>query len=271
MMQDNKALQSATSHNLGQNFSRQFDLKYQTIAGGEDYAWNTSWGASTRLVGGLVMTHGDDVGVVVPPRLAPIQVVIVPIYRTDDERALTLGKAGTVAARLKAAGVRVHVDDRDTLKPGAKYFEWERKGVPVRLEIGPRDVAKESVMLVWRVQLGDRPRKESLPESVLAETLPEKLLVFQQALLDAAITRREANSYRDVADYAHFREIVEGAGGFVYAGWCGSAACEEKVKDDTKATIRCLPFEEFRSSEAPRHCLVCAGDAVAEVVWARAY
>ncbi len=271
MMQDNKALQAATSHNLGQNFSRQFDLKYQTVAGGEDYAWNTSWGASTRLVGGLVMTHGDDVGVVVPPRLAPIQVVIVPIYRTDDERALTLDKAGSVAARLKAAGVRVHVDDRDTLKPGAKYFEWERKGVPVRLEIGPRDVAKESVMLVWRVQLGERPRKESLPESVLAETLPEKLQVFQQALLDAAIARREANSYRDVADYARLREIVEGAGGFVYAGWCGSVACEEKVKDDTKATIRCLPFEEFRSPEAPRRCLVCGGDAVAEVVWARAY
>ncbi len=271
MMRDNKGLQAGTSHMLGQNFARQFDLKFQTEAGSEDYAYNTSWGVSTRLVGGLVMTHGDDAGLVVPPRLAPIQAVIVPIYRTDEERTMTLAKAGTVAARLKAAGVRVHVDDRDTVKPGAKYFEWERKGVPLRIEIGPKDVAKESVMLVWRVQLGDRPRKEPVPDGVLADTIPERLQVFQQGLLDAAIARREANSYRDVVDYARFREIIEGPGGFVYAGWCGSVVCEDKVKEDTKATIRCLPFEEFRSPEPPRHCLVCGGDAVAEAVWARAY
>ena len=271
MMQDNKALQAGTSHNLGQNFARQFELKFQTAAGGEDFAWNTSWGVSTRLVGGLVMTHGDDGGVVVPPRLAPIQAVLVPIYRTDDERTLTVEKAHALAGELKRAGVRVHVDDRDTLKPGAKYFEWERKGVPVRIEIGPRDVAKQSVMLVWRLELGGRPRKEPILESVVVGSLAERLEQFQQALLDAAIARREANSYRGVTEYARLREIVEGAGGFVYAGWCGSPECEEKVKDDTKATIRCIPFEEFRSPEAPARCLVCGGEAKMEVIWARAY
>ena len=271
MMQDNKALQAGTSHSLGQNFARQFDLKFQTISGGEDYAWNTSWGVSTRLVGGLVMTHGDDVGVVVPPRLAPIQAVIVPIYRSDEERTLTVEKAATVAGGLKAAGVRIHVDDRDTLKPGAKYFEWERKGVPLRIEIGPKDVAKQSVMLVWRVELAGRPRKEPVSDSVLAALLPQRLEQFQQDLLDGAIARREANSYRGVTDYATMKEIVEGKGGFVYAGWCGNAACEEKVKDDTKATIRCLPFEEFRSAAAPARCLVCGAPAESEVIWARAY
>jgi len=153
----------------------------------------------------------------------------------------------------------------------AKYFEWERKGVPVRIEIGPRDVAKQSVMLVWRLELGGRPRKEPMLESVVVDSLPERLEQFQQALLDAAIARREANSYRGVTEYARLREIVEGAGGFVYAGWCGSPECEEKVKDDTKATIRCIPFEEFRSPEAPARCLVCGGEAKMEVIWARAY
>ncbi|HEX9106127.1 MAG TPA: proline--tRNA ligase [Longimicrobiales bacterium] len=271
MMRDNKALQAGTSHNLGQNFARQFDLKFQTVSGGEDYAWNTSWGMSTRLVGGLVMTHGDDAGLVVPPRLAPIQVVIVPIYRSDEEKTLTVEKSHAIAGALKGAGVRVEVDDRDTLKPGAKYFEWERKGVPLRMEIGPRDVAKQSVMLVWRRELGGRPRKEPLAEADVVASVPERLQVFQQALLDAAIERREANSYRGVTEYARLKEIVEGPGGFVYAGWCGSPACEDKVKEDTKATVRCIPFEEFRSPEKPRRCLVCGGDAIAEVIWARAY
>jgi prolyl-tRNA synthetase len=270
-MQDNKALQAGTSHNLGQNFARQFDLKFQTVSGGEDFAWNTSWGLSTRLVGGLVMTHGDDVGVVVPPRLAPIQAVLVPIYRSEEERLLTLEKAGSLASALREQGLRVHLDDRDTVKPGAKYFEWERKGVPVRIEIGPRDVARQSVMLVWRVEQPDRPRKEAVPETVAVASLAERLERFQQTLLDAALARREANSHRGVTELARLREIVEGPGGLVYGGWCGSPACEERVKEETKATIRCLPFEEFRSPEAPERCLVCGEPATAEAVWARAY
>jgi len=272
LMQDNRALQAGTSHNLGQNFARQFDLRFQTETGMEEYAWNTSWGVSTRLVGGLVMTHGDDAGLVLPPRLAPIQVVIVPIYRTDDERGRVLQKADEVEALLRQSNIRAKVDARDNLKPGSKYYEWERKGVPARIEIGPRDVDRGQAMVVLRTVTGtDLPRKEALPEHGLAETLRARLDAYQAALLAAARERREANSYRGIRSYGEFRELMEGAGGFVYAGWCGSAACEDRVKDETRATIRVLPSAEFASAEAPAHCLVCGAQSVSEAVWARAY
>ena len=271
LMQDNRALQASTSHMLGQNFARQFDLKFQTEAGGEDYAYNTSWGASTRLVGGLVMTHGDDSGLVVPPRLAPTQVVVVPIYRSDAERTLVCAKADAVASALRAARVRVHVDARDNLKPGPKFYEWERKGVPVRVEIGPKDVANQQLTIVLRATPGELPRKQQLPESGALSTAPRLLDELQRALLRSALERREANSHRAVRDFAAFREIIEDAGGFVYAGWCGSPECEQKVKDETKATIRVLPLEEFRSAEQPTHCMVCGASAQTEAVWARAY
>jgi prolyl-tRNA synthetase len=271
LMQDNRALQAGTSHSLGQNFARQFDLKFQTESGTEDYAWNTSWGVSTRLVGGLVMTHGDDNGVVMPPRLAPLQVVIVPIYRSDDERGSVLQKANEVAAALKEQKLRVQVDARDTIKPGSKYYEWERKGVPLRLEIGPRDVERGQVTAVARMVLDGGARKEALSEANIGPVLAAKLHAFQQALLDAARRRREANSYRGIVEYGEFREIVEGKGGFVYTGWCGSAECEEKVKQETKATIRVIPGEEFLSPQQPARCLVCGGASRREVVWARAY
>lgn len=271
LMQDNRALQAGTSHMLGQNFSRQFDLRFQTETGGEDYAWNTSWGVSTRLVGGLVMTHGDDAGLVVPPRLAPIQVVIVPIYRSDEERALVLAKAAQVASALRAVNVRVHVDDRDTLKPGAKFYEWERKGVPVRVEIGPRDVANGKLVVVLRTEVPGLARKQVLAEQEAIAGLPAQLEAYQSGLREQALRRREENSHRGVESYDALREIIEGPGGFVYAGWCGSAVCEEKVKADTKATIRVLPDEEFRSSPAPGRCVVCGGEARAEAIWARAY
>jgi prolyl-tRNA synthetase len=271
MMQDNKALQAGTSHNLGQNFAKQFDLKFQSEAGAEEYAYNTSWGVSTRLIGGLIMTHGDDNGLVIPPKLAPTQVVIVPIYRTDDEKTLVLDKAQSVATALRSKGVRVHVDARDSMKPGPKYYEWERKGVPMRIEIGPRDVAASKLMLVMRVELDGMARKEALDETVAIDGIPGRLVGFQEALLRNAKDRREANSYRGVTSYDKLREIVEGPGGFVFAGWCGSADCEAKVKEETKATIRCIPFDEFCSPEKPEKCLVCGGGAAHEVVWARAY
>jgi prolyl-tRNA synthetase len=270
LMQDNRALQAGTSHMLGQNFSRQFDLRFQTEAGGEDYAWNTSWGVSTRLVGGLIMAHGDDSGLVVPPRLAPIQVVIVPIYRKDEERALVLEKAEFVAGALRSERVRVHVDARDTLKPGPKFYEWERKGVPVRVEIGPRDVAQQQLTVVLRTTPGEMPRKEMMPESAAIMTIPHRLDEMQRAMLAGAVERREQNSHRGIADYAALRDRIE-AGGFVYAGWCGGAGCEDKVKQETKATIRVLPLEEFRTPDAPARCAVCGGVAQAEAVWARAY
>jgi prolyl-tRNA synthetase len=271
LMQDNRALQAGTSHMLGQNFARQFDLKFQTESGGEDYAYNTSWGVSTRLVGGLVMTHGDDGGLILPPRLAPIQVVIVPIYRTDEERTLTVEKAEQVATGLRAGQVRVYVDARDNLKPGPKYYEWERKGVPVRIEIGPKDIAKQQLMLVLRVTPGELQRKEPIAEASVGTVVAERLAALQHGLLDAALRRREENSHRGLTGYALLRERIEDAGGFVFAGWCGSADCELKVKEDTKATIRVLPLDEFRSPERPAQCVVCGTATGTEAVWARAY
>ena len=272
LMQDNRALQAGTSHNLGQNFAKQFELKFQDEAGGESYAWNTSWGVSTRLVGGLVMTHGDDAGLVLPPMLAPIHVVVVPIYRSDDERGAVLEKAEAVAGALRDNGLRVRIDARDTLKPGPKFYEWERKGVPLRIEIGPRDIAAGKLTLVSRTVFdAEASRKETLEEAAAVASIGQRLSEYQRRLLGAALERREANSHRGVRDYRVFREIVEGRGGFVYAGWCGGEECETRVKEETKATIRLIPDVEFRTPDPPSHCLVCGDTASEEVVWARAY
>jgi prolyl-tRNA synthetase len=271
LMQDRRALQAGTSHMLGQNFSRQFDLKFQSEAGVEEYAWNTSWGVSTRLVGGLVMTHGDDTGIVVPPRLAPVQAVIVPIYRSDDERSEVVAKAEHIASALRGSGARVQIDGRPGLTPGAKYYEWERKGVPVRIEIGPRDVKNQQLVLVPRVIQEGAPRKEFINEAVAVSGFAQRLEALQRQLLESARARREAHSHRGVTDYQTLRSLLEDDGGFVYAGWCGGAECEDRVKTDTKATIRVLPLDEFRSAEPPRQCVVCGGQAREEAVWARAY
>ncbi|MGD8279195.1 MAG: proline--tRNA ligase [Gemmatimonadota bacterium] len=272
LMQDKRALQAGTSHNLGQNFARQFDLRFQAESGVEEYAWNTSWGVSTRLVGGLVMTHGDDAGLIVPPRLAPLQVVIVPIYRSADDRVRVLEKAERVEAELRAQQIRTKIDARDTIKPGSKYYEWERKGVPARIEIGPRDVDKGHVMVVLRSAPAEGiQRKEPVADAELVVRLREKLDAFQAALLDTARERRESNTHRGVRDYAEFQTMIDEVGGFIFAGWCGASACEEKVKEDTKATIRVLPSEEFASPEMPATCMVCGSRAVTEAVWARAY
>jgi prolyl-tRNA synthetase len=269
MMGDNRALQAGTSHNLGQNFARQFDLTFASEAGTEEYAWNTSWGVSTRMVGALVMTHGDDQGLVMPPRLAPVQVVIVPIGRKAEEREATIAKARELAAAL--APVRVHVDDRENLTPGAKFYEWETRGVPFRIEVGPKDIAKQQVVLVRRVAAEGEERKQFLPEEEVRASLGRRLEEFQEWLLERARERREANSYRGIASYERFREIIDGPGGFVYTGWCGSTECETRVKEETKATLRVLPGEEFRSAEAPDRCVVCGGTSVGESVWAKAY
>ena len=273
MMQDNKALQAGTSHNLGQNFSKAFDLKFQSEQGTTEYAWNTSWGVSTRLVGGLVMTHGDDIGLRVPPLLAPIELVIVPIYRTDEDRALVLEAATRIAASLgawdgRASGrLRIHIDARDGMKPGAKYYEWELRGIPLRLELGPRDLAANQGVLVRR----DTREKRPVSLDSLGADVAECLSVMQRDMLSAALHRREANSVRERISYDAFRELMAGPGGFVYAGWCGDAACETSIKEETKATIRCLPDEEFRSAEAPTTCLKCGRASTVEALWAKAY
>ena len=273
MMQDNKGLQAGTSHNLGQNFSKAFDFKFQTEGGGTEYAWNTSWGVSTRLVGGLVMTHGDDKGLQVPPLLAPIEIVIVPIYKADDERDRMLEAAEKVRAELHAwerrapGRLRVHVDTRVGIKPGAKYYEWELRGVPIRMELGPRDIEKNQAVLVRR----DTGVKKPVSLSTIGEDVADLLHSIQESMLIAARERREKNSYRGEITYARFREIMEGDGGFVYAGWCESTECEAAVKEETKATIRVLPEEEFRSAEPAESCLKCGAKAKVEALWAKAY
>jgi prolyl-tRNA synthetase len=195
----------------------------------------------------------------------------VPIYRSDAERSLTVDKANAIAAGLRAGGVRVHVDARDNLKPGPKYYEWERKGVPIRIEIGPRDIEKEQLMLVLRVTPGELQRKEPVPEAAVAAVVAARLDALQRGLLDEAMRRREASSHRGITDYDEMKRRIDEHGGFFYAGWCGSADCEQKVKEQTKATIRVLPLDEFASPERPARCIVCGSDATAEAVWARAY
>jgi len=265
LMQDNKSIQAGTSHHLGQNFSRAFGVQFQTAAGGLDYVWNTSWGVSTRLVGGLVMTHGDDVGIVCPPRLAPTQVVVVPIYRSDAERAAVGDVAEKTAQDLKAAGFRVELDAREGMKPGAKYYEWEGRGVPLRLEIGPKDVAKGQVFAARRTG-----GKAPIPLAGLADGVGKALDEIQAGLYRDALQRREANSRRGVSK-DELIAMMEGPGGFAYGGFCGSVACEEAIKDGTKATVRVLPDEEFRSPTPPATCVWCGAPSVTEAVWAKAY
>jgi prolyl-tRNA synthetase len=265
LMQDNRALQSGTTHNLGQNFARAFGVQFQTAAGGLDYVWNTSWGVSTRLVGGLVMTHGDDVGIVCPPRLAPTQVVVVPIYRTDAERAAVSEAAAGVVATLRRAGLRVELDAREGMKPGAKYYEWEGRGVPLRLEVGPKDVAKGQVFAARRTG-----GKAAIPLDGLADGARRALEEIQAGLFAAARERREANTRRGVTK-DELVAMMDGPGGFAYGGFCGREACEQGIKEATKATVRVLPDEEFRSPTAPATCVWCGAPATTEAVWAKAY
>lgn len=271
LMRDNKALQANTSHMLGQNFSRQFGLTFQSEAGKEEYAWNTSWGASTRLVGGMVMTHGDDAGVVVPPKLAATQVIILPIARGDDQAEAVVRKADELQAALIAQGVRASVDRRLHLSPGARFYEWERKGVPFRIELGPRDLEQGQVVLVKRVCEDGEDRKTFLPEAQAVSEMAGRLERFQAMLFESAKARREANSlHQEVSSIDELGELLDGGAGFVFSGWSGDPEIEAQVKERTKATIRVIPAEEFRSSKAPTKC-VGGGSAKMEVVWARAY
>ena len=268
LMQDDRALQAGTSHNLGQNFAKAFDVTFQTAAGGIDHVWSTSWGVSTRLIGGLIMTHGDDNGMICPPRLAQYQVVIVPIWRKDEERDQVLAKSTEIRDELRRAGLRVHVDGREGMKPGAKYYEWEARGVPFRFEIGPRDITNGVVTMKRRTG-GD---KEALPFAGLADRMQEEILRMQAAMLQTAKDRREANSVRGATKTILLEKMTgEGGGGFVYGGFCGSPSCEAEIKAQTKATIRVLPDPEFQSPQKPATCLWCAKPATVEAVWAKAY
>ncbi len=267
MMQDHKALQMGTSHNLGQNFAKAFDISFQTAEGTIDHVWSTSWGCSTRMIGGMIMAHSDDAGFVCPPRLAQWQAVIVPIYKTDGERATMVEAANRLATDLRAGGIRVHVDGREGMKPGAKYYEWEGRGVPFRLELGPRDLAGGTVMLARRTGGPKAP----LPMEGLAPALGREIESMQRGLFEASKARREAHSLRHPKSKQEFIDFIEGNGGFVYAGWCGDPEVEAEIKEATKATIRVIPDPEFRQGDSPSTCIWTGRPSVAEVIWARAY
>jgi prolyl-tRNA synthetase len=269
LMKDNKALQTGTSHELGQNFARAFEVQYQTEEGRHEFVWNTSWGVSTRLIGGLIMAHGDDQGLSLPPRLAPYQVVIVPIWKSDEQRQSVLEKVEALRAGL-AGGVRVHIDDRENMTPGAKYFDWERRGVPLRMEVGPRDVEKSQVVLVSRTASAE-DRKRFMGDAEALAAIPEMLIDLQAGVRRAAERRRAENSVRGLTDYGEFKARMAGPGGFVYAGWCGDERCEQKGKQDTRATIRVLPDPEFRSEDPPERCICCGEPSEHEALWAKAY
>lgn len=262
LMQDGKALQAGTSHFLGQNFAKAFDVKFQDRDGEVKYVWATSWGVSTRLMGALVMTHSDDNGLVLPPKLAPIQVVIVPIYRGEEELDAVSVVAKQLVADLRAQGVRVKYDDRDTYKPGWKFNEYELKGVPLRVAIGPRDLANGVVELARR----DTLTKETVPVEGLAASFPGRLAEIQQAMYDRALAYREANMHT-VNSWAEFESALD-AGGFVSAHWDGTPETEERIKELTKATIRCIPLHNALEDGV---CVLTGAPSKQRVLFARAY
>jgi prolyl-tRNA synthetase len=263
MMGDCKALQAGTSHFLGQNFARAFDIKYLDENNELQHVWTTSWGLSTRMVGAIVMVHGDDQGLVLPPKLAPVQLIIVPIWKSDSERAQVLEVVARVEATLRG-DVRVHVDDRDEYSPGWKFNEWELRGVPLRLEIGPRDVERDQVTLARRDVPG-REGKSGVPLIGLGEEVQEMLATIQADLYRRALDFLQANTY-DPKDYAEFREAV--SCGFAYSWWCGDADCEARIKEDTRATIRCVPLDQ---EPGRGKCIGCGKEAVARAIFGRAY
>ena len=262
LMGDGRALQAGTSHHLGQNFAKVFDITFQARDKSVQYVWQTSWGMTTRLIGGVIMVHGDDSGLILPPRIAPHQVVIVPIPR-GDWRATVLPRARDIAAALKRAGVRVMLDDREEYKPGWKFAEWEMRGVPLRLEIGPRDIEQEQVLLARR----DTREKLTAPMDGLEERVAGLLDAVQTALYERATAFRDSHTVR-TASSDEFRRAFEGRPGFVIAPWCGSAECEARIKADTQATIRNLAFDLPPATGA---CVRCGQPGLTDAYFAKSY
>ncbi|MCB2209623.1 proline--tRNA ligase [bacterium] len=263
MMGDTKALQAGTSHNLGQNFAKAFDIQYLDENNTLQYCWTTSWGLSTRFIGAIIMTHGDDQGLVLPPRLAPIQVVIVPIYRKDEEKELVMATVDRISAEL--SDFRVEVDDREEVTPGFKFNEWELRGVPLRLEIGPKDVAKNSVALARR-DIPGRDGKSFVPQENIAETVADMLDTIQASLLEKATTFRDENIF-EPETYEEFKEIID-RGGWCYVWWKPDVENEAKIKEDTKATLRCIPLDQ---PGGKGKCIYSGEEATEKAYFARAY
>jgi prolyl-tRNA synthetase len=276
MMQDRRALQAGTSHFLGQNFAKAFDVKFQNQAGQIEHAWATSWGVSTRLIGGLIMTHSDDQGLVVPPRLAPIHVAIVPIFRKPEERQATCEAAQQLAAALRALPpdpwynyepLTVVVDEREQHQPGYKFTEWEIKGVPVRVEIGPKDLAQNACVLARRDVPGKEGKQMGVPLAGAPARIVELLREIQANLYERARKYRDENSC-EVNSYAEFKQKLEEPGGFLWAHWDGTAATEERIAAETKATIRCIPSTR---AEEKGKCILTGEPSAGRVVFAKAY
>lgn len=264
MMGDGKALQSGTSHNLGQNFAKAFDIKYLDKGGVHQFCWTTSWGLSTRFVGAIVMVHGDDQGLILPPRVAPYQVVIVPIFKSDEEKAAVFDAARKIRSELVAVDIRVKMDERDGMSPGFKFNDWEMRGVPLRIELGPKDVAGGSAVLARRDRPG-REGKASVAQQGIASVVAKLLSEIQDALFQRALDFRKSNTLVP-KDYNEFKLAVEK--GFALSHWCGSADCEAKIKEETKATMRCIPLEQ---TAGPGECVYCGQAAPEQALFAKAY
>ena len=264
MMGDGKALQAGTSHFLGQNFAQAFEVRYLDQNGQLQHCWTTSWGLSTRFIGAIIMVHGDDQGLVMPPKLAPIQAVIVPIYKTDEEKVGVLEAARKLNAELVKAGTRVKLDEREGQSAGWKFNDWEMRGVPVRVELGPKDVAKQAAVLARRDKPG-REGKVSAPLTDMPATIEKLLAEIQQSLHDKALGFRKSNTH-DAKNIEELKRAVET--GFALASWCGSGDCEAKIKEETRATMRCIPLEQ---QGAAGDCVACGKPAKDRAIFARAY
>jgi len=263
MMRDGKALQAGTSHFLGQNFAKAFDIQFQAPEGGLEHAWQTSWGVSTRLIGAIIMGHGDEKGLILPPKLAPIQVVIVPIYKKEDEKARVMERCRQIVAELKPT-IRVFLDDRDTQTPGWKFNHWEQKGVPLRLNIGPRDV-DSNVVEIARRDTGEKMRGVS--QDGLAAELGKLLDTVQKAIFERAVQFRKENTV-SINNYDDFCAKLDEANVFIEAHWCRSGQCEAQIKQDTKATIRVIPFD-WKPEQGK--CIRCGTASDTRVIFAKAY
>jgi prolyl-tRNA synthetase len=266
MMGDKRALQSGTSHFLGQNFARAFEIRYLDSNNELQHVWTTSWGLSTRFIGAIIMTHGDDKGLVLPPKLAPIQIVIVPIYKNDSEKIGVMSVAEQVREQLAHSryGLRVHLDAREELTPGFKFNDWELRGVPLRIEIGPRDIEAGVVSFSRRDKPG-KQGKTTVPRQRLPDTVVDMLTAIQDALLERALSFREENTHKP-ENFDDLVEIVQN--GWAFAWWCGKTECEMKIKEETKATARCIPLER---EEGEGNCVVCGDKSNTRVYFARAY
>ena len=263
LMQDGKALQAGTSHFLGQNFAKAFDVKFTNKEGKQDFVWATSWGVSTRLMGALIMTHSDDQGLVLPPNLAPIQVVIVPIYKGEEQLVQISEVANKIVKELRDANITVKFDDRDTLRPGAKFAQYELQGVPLRIAIGPKDLEKGQVELARR----DNLTKTSISNEGLATHIQNLLSEIQESLYNKALEYRNTH-ITEVNSFEEFKEVLEDKGGFISAHWDGTAETENKIKELTKATIRCIPFE---AKEEEGSCVFTGASSKQRVLFAKAY